>query len=81
MIIRRHRSGFLRSNHDPVLTVQEAWYRGQRLGITPSADGTYVIPMGRRIGWEGGSIGTGQALENTTIHTVDGKIITASPSR
>jgi hypothetical protein len=68
-------------DNDPVMTVQEAWYRGQRLGIQPSADGTYVIQMGRRVGWEGGSLGTGQGLENITIHTVDGKIITAYPSR
>jgi hypothetical protein len=31
--------------------------------------------MGRRIGWESGTQGTGKALENVTIHTTNGKII------
>jgi len=68
-------------NNDPVLTTQEAWYRGQRLGIQLSPDGTLVVPMGRPVGWQGGVQGTGAALDNVTIITTDGtQIITAFPS-
>lgn len=69
-------------DQDAVLTVQEAWYRAQRLGIKMDKTGTLVVPMGRRVGWEGGKLGTGDALNSVTIHTTDGtKIITAYPSR
>jgi filamentous hemagglutinin len=69
-------------DNDPAMTTMEAWYRAQRLGIMPTADGTFVVPMGRRIGWQGGSLGTGDALENVTIHTINGRqIITAYPTR
>jgi RHS repeat-associated protein len=69
-------------DQDPVLTVQEAWYRAQRLGIKMDAEGTLVVPMGRRVGWEGGRLGSGGELQSVTIHTTDGtKIITAYPSK
>ncbi|TWT38309.1 polymorphic toxin-type HINT domain-containing protein [Blastopirellula retiformator] len=69
-------------DEDAVLTVQEAWYRAQRLGIRMDDTGTLVVPMGRRVGWEGGKLGTGVDLHSVTIHTTDGtKIITAYPSK
>jgi hypothetical protein len=69
-------------DQDPALTVQEAWYRAQRLGIPMDAEGTLVVPMGRRVGWEGGKLGSGGELRSVTIHTTEGtKVITAYPSK
>lgn len=65
-------------DQDPVLTVQEAWYRTQRLGISMDETETLVVPMGRRVGYQGGKLGTGADLPNVTIHTVDGQIIITS---
>ncbi len=69
-------------DQDAVLTTQEAWYRAQRLEIKMDADGTLVVPMGRRVGYEGGKLGSGAELNSVTIHTTDGcKIITAYPTK
>jgi len=46
------------------------------------ADGTLVVPMGRRVGYEGGKLGSGAELNSVTIHSTDGcKIITAYPTK
>ncbi|XZE42763.1 RHS repeat-associated core domain-containing protein [Pirellulaceae bacterium SH467] len=69
-------------DQDAVLTTQEAWYRAQRLGIKVDTDGTLVVPMGRRVGYEGGKLGSGVELNSVTIHTTDScKIITAYPTK
>ncbi len=70
---------------DPVLTTMEAWYRAQHLGIQPnklkSGVLELIVPMGRKVGWQGGGRGTGAALDQIRILLKpDGEtIITAMP--
>lgn len=71
-------------DNDPVLTTQEAWYRTQLDGVKPILDNgvdVYIVPMGRRIGWQGGANGTGAPLTSVKIVTQPGttRIITAHP--
>jgi hypothetical protein len=69
----------------PILTTEEAWARGQRLGIQPTIQPNgnyrYVIPMGRNVGWQGGAAGDGHALYNIRIVVQPGtnKVVTAFP--
>lgn len=68
---------------DPVLVTEEAWYRGQRLGIQPVPQGSrlvYEVPMGRTVGWEGGALGSGNSLSTVKIVVQeDGTVVTAFP--
>ena len=71
---------------DPVLTTQQAWLRGQLLGVKPFTDPAtgcdiYLVPMGGCVGWQGGYNGTGAALSDIRIVTQPGttNIITAHP--
>lgn len=62
-------------DHGPVLTVQEAWQRVQSQGIKPTLENgadVYRVPMGRRVGWEGGSQGSGKAIKDVVIVTKPG---------
>jgi hypothetical protein len=70
---------------DPVITTYQAWQRGQLQGIAPVLENgvdVYNIPMGGRVGWQGGYNGTGAPLSNDRIVTQPGttKIITAHPN-
>lgn len=71
-------------DNDPVLTTQQAWQQVQLQGIRPVLENgldTYTVPMGGRVGWQGGANGSGAALTNVKIFVKPGttKIITAYP--
>jgi RHS repeat-associated protein len=69
---------------DGVAVTDEAWAKAGRDGLSPDAQGKLVVPMGRQVGWAGGSEGAAAAvpLDNVTIHVKPGtnEIITAYPS-
>jgi hypothetical protein len=71
-------------DRDPVATTQEAWNRAQTQGIKPVRENgadVYTVPMGGRVGWQGGANGSGKALTNVKIVTQAGttKLITGYP--
>jgi hypothetical protein len=71
-------------DNDAVRTAENAWDRAQQLGLTkPDAGGGINVPMGGRIGWEGGSQGSGAALEYVRLvfQGTSDDIITAYPIR
>jgi RHS repeat-associated protein len=66
-----------------VAVTNEAWARAQHLGLAPDAQGKLTVPMGRQVGWLGGSAGSEAAvpLDAVTIFVVPdtNKLITAYP--
>ncbi|NAT24519.1 RHS repeat domain-containing protein, partial [Pseudomonas syringae] len=70
-------------NGDGVDLTNEAWGKAQANGITPDADGTLKVPMGKIVGRSGGGEAhLGKLFYNLEIKLVPGtnKIITAFPS-
>src|SRR5262249_1219608 len=69
---------------DPVIATQEAWWKAQASVVSPIPQGVrdvFIVPMGYKVGWQGGATGTGAALENIVI-VVDratGEIVTSYP--
>jgi hypothetical protein len=84
--------GFDAGQEGALDVVDEAWEKVRTLGLQP-VNGAYVVPMGRRVGYEGGVVGaqTGkQACENVLLVVINegidaGKkvadVITAYPIR
>jgi len=62
----------------------EAWSKGNDLGLTPDASGAMTVPMGRQVGVAGGVEGSAAyvPLDSVTIIVVPGtnRLITAYPS-
>ena len=85
--VRRHNQNDLSKethgvfNDDGVKITNEAWSRAQDLNLTPNADGELIVPMGRVVGIQGGSMGSGAALSNVRIILTPGtpNIITSMP--
>ncbi len=71
-------------NGDPIRTTEEAWVKVQQNKIQPvvQANGNliYDVPMGRPIGWEGGSKGSGAQLTSVRIVTTSkAQVVTSFP--
>ena len=71
-------------SNDPIATTELAWKNAQESGIQPTvqANGNlvYDVPMGKPIGWQGGSKGTGAPLSTVRIVTTPaGQVVTAFP--
>lgn len=63
------------------MVTEEAWRKAERLGMAPNSAGELVVPMFRRVGWQGGYAGTGQALNSVRLVVKPGtsQVITAYP--
>lgn len=69
---------------DPIATTEAAWKTAQTSGIQPTvqANGNHVydVPMGKSVGWQGGSNGTGAPLTTVRLVTTPtGQVVTAFP--
>jgi hypothetical protein len=66
---------------DGVLVTESAFARAQQQGLTPRPTGELDVPMGRIVGWEGGSQGTKAALDKVriVINPQTFEVITAYP--
>jgi len=68
---------------DGVRVTNEAWARGQSMGLSPDSTGSLTVPMGRQVGVSGGVEGSEAyvPLGSVTIKVVPGtnKLITSYP--
>lgn len=85
--VRRHNKNDLTKekhgvfNEDGVKLADEAWQLADKSGLKPDANGQLSVPMGRVVGHEGGSLGTGAPLNSIRISVRPGtnELITAYP--
>jgi hypothetical protein len=63
------------------VVTESAFARAQQQGLTPRPTGELDVPMGRIVGWEGGSQGTKAALDKVriVINPQTFEVITAYP--